>query len=90
MDIKELIERVKLTEAEMKAAREEVRQHIDLDSRTGLLAVSRWIAQAQLNKVLESDLALVIREGDEVPLGVDIETHPVVLLKKVLKEVNND
>ncbi len=35
------------------------------------------------------NLALVIRDGDEVPLGVEIETHSVVLLRKVLKEVKN-
>ncbi|KKM76053.1 hypothetical protein LCGC14_1384130 [marine sediment metagenome] len=36
------------------------------------------------------NLALVIREGDEVPLGVETETHIVILLKEALKEANND
>ncbi|KKM68806.1 hypothetical protein LCGC14_1457300, partial [marine sediment metagenome] len=36
------------------------------------------------------NLALIIRKGDTVPLGVETETHIVILLKEALKEVNND
>ena len=36
------------------------------------------------------NFAWIIREGDEVPLGVETETHIVILLKEALKEVNND
>jgi len=36
------------------------------------------------------NLALIIRKGDTVPLGVETETHIVILLKEALKEANND
>ena len=36
------------------------------------------------------NLALIIREGDTVPLGVEIGTHLVILLKEALKEATND
>ena len=36
------------------------------------------------------NLALIIREGDTVPLGVETETHVVILLKEALKEAAND
>ena len=91
MDIKELVERVKLTPEEIQIERYKVEndlyKHTDYD-------VTEWdtvIVQAQLNKVLNNpNLALIIREGDTVPLGVEIGTHLVILLKEALKEVNND
>ena len=89
MDIKELMERVRLTNEDMF--------YVGMGVTKGggdyadIMEVIKASAEAQRNKFLnDPNLALVIREGDEVPLGVDIETHPVVLLKKALKEANND
>ena len=86
MDIKELIERVKLTPEEMLTVIYGIPAREPGEDYSRLMEAT---AQAQLNKVLDDpNLALIIREGDTVPLGVETATHVVILLKEALKEVN--
>ena len=86
--VKELVERVKLTNAEMQTIRNELIRYVSLDSVTGTVALCCDIAKAQLNKVLnDPDLALIeyyyYKDPDE---DTGVRRMRVIPLAEAIKE----